>query len=93
VWSFTPTENMKLRFETAPFDGSQDDSFDTMLEVRYQDCIVGTPIVCQDDIDPGLQRNTRIEADVIGNETYFLILDGWGSNDSGLTTLTVTRIE
>lgn len=79
---------------TAPRDGTivassnfDDTDYDTLLYVREGDCVSpGAELACNDDDRQnvfGSGLRSQIEFDVAAGETYYLVVDGYGSS-SGL---------
>jgi len=61
-------------------------SFDSVLYVKYGDCLTGAEIACDDD-SGGYQWSAKIDFPILYPGTYFVFLDGftidpqWGANE------------
>jgi len=64
---------------------------DTILSLFSGTCPDGILSVCNDDNDPPGSYGSQIQANLTANTSYYLIVDGWTSNDNGMVTITVER--
>lgn len=88
VYTFTITQQMLIRFETEPVPNGQ---YDTALALHAAPCTPGMPMTIACDDDGGQFTLSRIEA-FLQPGTYFLTVDGFGINSSGVYSLAVTRL-
>ena len=85
IWyRWTPGVDADVRIRTA------DAAFDTMLAV-YTGTTLGTlsEVASNDDIDLGVDTESRVDVSVDAGTTYYVVVDGWGG-DAGDADLVFT---
>jgi len=51
-------------------------SFDTVVEIRRQDCVGGAVAACDDDVDPEADLTSEMEFNAEAGVPYFIVVDG-----------------
>lgn len=91
VYSWTPTRSGNAVIETC----GAATSFDTVVSVRQASCTSGQERGCNDDTtncntgEPSTYHGSRVRVRVNANQTYFIVVDGYGGA-SGTYQLRVT---
>jgi len=91
VYAYTPPSNVIVDIDLC---GS---SYDTKVFVYENAATPGSPFACNDDFytsstDPCGQYVSKIvQASLIGGNTYYIVIDGYGGSDFGPYNLTITQ--
>jgi hypothetical protein len=77
----------------APADGTYTidtfgSDFDTILYVR-DECLSATSIACNDDLDPGVMRQSTVDVTLTMGQQVVIIVDGW-ENEHGNFVVNIT---
>jgi hypothetical protein len=92
VFAWTPAVSGAAQIQTC---NGTDTSYDSVLYVRAADCATGLEIACNDDSagcftsEPNDHHGSRLTANVVAGETYFIIVDGYAASH-GNFSLSVT---
>ena len=63
-------------------------AFDTILYVRGE-CLLPTSLACNDDIVPGVMRQSTVEVTLTAGQEVVIIVDGW-QNEHGAFVVNIT---
>ncbi len=92
VFQWTPVASGPAVIQTC--DGI-DTGYDTVVYLREADCTSGPEVACNDDSEgcftnePSSYHASRLTPNVIGGETYYIVVDGYGGRQ-GAFSLSVT---
>jgi hypothetical protein len=82
VYQWTPTASGTATIQTCDGAGT---GYDTVLYLRHGDCAGGVQVSCNDDSagcftnEPNDHHASRLTPNVVAGETYFIVVDGYGS--------------
>jgi hypothetical protein len=80
VYSFTPSENIVVDIDLCESD------YDTKVYVYENTVTPGAPYACNDDAECDLPyRSAILGLDVTAGNTYYIVIDGYGSVDGDYT--------